>query len=125
VPFASVDKPIAGQQVPDKKGIYAAGAVVARRLLPCTLKGYITKGKNPGSAIIDNFPGQHGPYRVGEIANFPQLACFVLGSGSVMMHASIVDRGGGYAETSIGSQTGDRKLMRSALSKLAAHPPRL
>lgn len=42
-----------------------------------------------------------------------------------MMHASIVDRGGGYAETSIGSQTGDRKLMRSALSKLAAHPPRL
>jgi hypothetical protein len=28
VPFASVDKPIAGQQVPDKKGDYAAGADV-------------------------------------------------------------------------------------------------
>lgn len=60
-----------------KKGIYAAGAVVARRLLPCTLKGYITKVKNPSSAIIDNSPGLYGPYRVGEIANFPQLACFV------------------------------------------------
>jgi hypothetical protein len=123
--FALCDKPITDQQVPDKKGDYAAGAGVAERILPCVITRCISKDMNASSVITHNSPGQHGQYRMVEIAKFPQLACVVLSSISVTIHASIAARGGGYAETSIGSQTGDRKLMHSALSKLAAHPPRL
>ena len=48
-----------------------------------------------------------------------------------MIDASIADRGGGYAEKSIGSQPGAIKLihliklMHPALSNFAAHPQRL
>jgi len=42
-----------------------------------------------------------------------------------MIDALIADRGGGYAETSIGSQPNEIKLMHSALSNLAAYPQRL
>ena len=122
--FASWDKPITDQQVPDKKGDYAAGAGVAARILPCAITRYISKDMNASSAITHNSPGHFGPYREGEIASSPQMAYVVLSSISVTIQASIAARGGGCAETSIGSQTGDRKLMHSALSKLAAHPPR-
>ena len=55
----------------------------------------------------------------------PQLARVVGDTDSVTIHALIADHGGGYAEKSIGSQPGDRKLMHSASSKCAAHPQRL